>query len=125
MHRIELPRGVGQQYFIFREWFLHWDVDATIPLVVMAHSARTKAGGRNVGNFQSNAEDRWVQDAESEIFEDCPHATQVIRTSVVYPALPSTDQDERYEGRQHVKLVRAEYGGGVRVCISSANLCEA
>lgn len=103
---------------------MHWDVDATISYVVMAHSSRTKDGGRSVANFLRKAWDRWAKDTESEILEDYPHATQVRRPSVLDPALASAGQDEHYKGCQHVKLVLVEYLTKC-ACISSANLFEA
>ena len=148
------PVSNGQ---FFRDWFLHWDTDDRIPIVVLAHltkeafSSVVAADGstRPVGSFEEDAKARFVRDASEERFsvprrrveggdartaffdliegkcdDDDAVPWALANATVCLPRLPNPKETHHYEGCQHVKLFVAEYGAGVRVCVSSANLCE-
>ncbi|KAH8069153.1 hypothetical protein JL720_12060 [Aureococcus anophagefferens] len=146
------PVSNGQ---FFRDWFLHWDTDDRIPIVVLAHATKAPytsvvandGSRRPVGNYEADPEGRFVRDASAECFSVPRPSGDDARTvffdaiegktddgdaipwalanaTVCLPPLPTPKEAHHYEGCQHVKLFVAEYGAGVRVCVSSANLCE-
>ena len=67
------PVSNGQ---FFRDWFLHWDTDDRIPIVVLAHATKAPytsvvandGSRRPVGNYEADPEGRFVRDANAECF---------------------------------------------------------
>ncbi|KAH8065079.1 hypothetical protein JL722_1981 [Aureococcus anophagefferens] len=134
------PVSNGQ---FFRDWFLHWDTDDRIPIVVLAHATKAPytsvvandGSRRPVGNYEADPEGRFVRDASAECFSVPRPSGDDARTvffdaiegktdgdaipwalanaTVCLPPLPTPKEAHHYEGTARAC-----------VCASSANLCE-